>query len=990
MIESDIAQIEQGLKAAFVDGKVSSNLAYKPQFVSNNYKEGRKVLSTVEEELRSCDAFFISVAFITEGGIAPLMQTLEELAERGVNGKILTTDYRVFTQPKALLRLAKFENIELKIYKVENEECSYGFHTKGYIFKRNGIYRILTGSSNLTLNALTKNKEWNTKIISTEDGDYTRHVVDEFDILWNSDKAKSYDEYFDDYAVLYSSVIRHQKEIARSQDIIPIEQYTLTPNKMQLAFIANLRKVLDENGSRALLISATGTGKTYASAFALRELGFKRALFLVHRTQITDQAKKSFANVCGKTIKMGLLGGGHNDVKCDYIFATVQTMSRNETLQQFNPAYFDVVVIDEAHHSGAQSYEKIMKYFKPRLYLGMTATPDKRDDRQGGMSIYELFNYEIACEIRLNDALENDLLCPFHYFGISDIEGVDDDISFSNLTSDERVKHVMEKAMLYGYSGERVKGLVFCRKIDEAWELSEKFNEHGWRTLVLTGSNTQEERQNAINRLTKSNGDDCLDYILSVDIFSEGVDIREINQVIMLRPTTSPIVFVQQLGRGLRKCDGKEFVVVLDFIGNYNNNFMIPIALSGDRSYNKDNIRRYVLEGERIIPGASTIHFDRVSKQKIFRAIDSKNFSEIKLLKENYLTLKDKLGRIPTLIDFDVYGEMDPLRFSDNSSLGSYYKFLVKHEPEFKIRLTDDEELLMRFISDKLSNGKRVYELILLKLLLTEYDELIEKMSGFVKEKYGLDITEEIVTSIVNVLTNEFAVGSGKDTYKKCVFIERDNDDYRATELVKNALKNQGFVSLYKDLINFGISRYERDYINRHKDTDLVLFKKYTYEDVCRLLNWKHNEVSTNIGGYKYNQDTNTFPVFINYEKDDDISATIAYRDRFDNSPSRLIAISKSQRRISSGDVQRFISCTRDAYECDKNSPPPKVFLFVRKNKNDNGSKEFYYLGQMYHNGFTKEFIMPGTDKSAVEIGWDLETPVREDIYEFFECEDKI
>lgn len=164
-----------------------------------------------------------------------------------------------------------------------------------------------------------------------------------------------------------------------------------------------------------------------------------------------------------------------------------------------------------------------MNYFNPRLYLGMTATPDRRDDKQAGRSIYELFNYEIACEIRLNDALENDLLCPFHYFGISDIVGIDDDdISFSNLTSDERVKHVMEKADLYGCSGERVKGLIFCGKIDEARELSVKFNERGWRTLVLTGSNTQEERQNAIDRLTKTDGNDCLDYILSVDIFSDG------------------------------------------------------------------------------------------------------------------------------------------------------------------------------------------------------------------------------------------------------------------------------------------------------------------------------------------------------------------------------------------------------------------------------------------------------------------------------------
>lgn len=206
--------------------------------------------------------------------------------------------------------------------------------------------------------------------------------------------------------------------------------------------------------------------------------------------------------------------------------------------------------------------------------------------------------------------------------------------------------------------------------------------------------------------------------IISVDIFSEGVDVPEINQVIMLRPTESPIVFIQQLGRGLRKAENKEYVVVLDFIGNYRNNFMIPIALSGDRSYNKDNIRRYVTEGGRVIPGASTIHFDEISRKRIFQAIDNANFSDIKLIRENYTNLKNKLGHIPALADFDKYGEMDVLRIFDNNSLGSYYKFLVKYEKEYTIRLSEDEEKAIEFISKKLACGKRIHELELLKRTL--------------------------------------------------------------------------------------------------------------------------------------------------------------------------------------------------------------------------------------------------------------------------------
>ena len=285
------------------------------------------------------------------------------------------------------------------------------------------------------------------------------------------------------------------------------------------------------------------------------------------------------------------------------------------------PNDFDCIILDEAHHSSADSYQKIMRYFKPKLWLGMTATPDKRDDNEAGRNIYEIFHYQIAYEIRLQQAMEENMLCPFHYFGISDISVVEDKTvkagklstrDFNQLVCDERVKHIIEQAEYYGYSGERVKGLVFCSRIEESKELSHKFNEAGYRTISLNGDASEEERAEAFERLAMDENDAAgdrqpLDYIFSVEILNEGVDIVEVNQVIMLRPTESPIVFIQQLGRGLRKAEGKEYVVILDFIGNYTNNFMIPVALSGDRTYNADTIRRYVISGNSTIPGASTI-----------------------------------------------------------------------------------------------------------------------------------------------------------------------------------------------------------------------------------------------------------------------------------------------------------------------------------------------------------------------------------------------
>lgn len=440
-----------------------------------------------------------------------------------------------------------------------------------------------------------------------------------------------------------------------------------------------------------------GTGKTYASAFAMRELGFKRVLFIVHRAQLAKQAKKSFEKVFNKSISMGIVGDGKHEYDRDFVFAMVETLNRDEHLFKYEKNTFDCIILDEAHHSPANTYQRIMEYFKPKLFLGMTATPDKRDDNIAGKNVYELFNHQIAHEIRLQKAMEDNLLCPFHYFGISDVALLDDktfkrriltDKDFNKLTSENRVKHIIEQARYYGYSGERVKGLVFCSRTKECNVLSNMFNERGYRTVALSNETPQKIRETAFERLAMNEEEATmdlqpLDYIFSVDILNEGVDIVEVNQIIMLRPTQSPIIFIQQLGRGLRKVEGKEYVVILDFIGNYNNNFMIPVALSGDRTYNADVIRKYVISGNSTIPGASTIHFDEISKEKIFKAIDNIKQSTFKeLIKEGYVNLKNRLGRIPMFIDFYENDEIDPLVIVREYK--TYYSFVEQMEKQVK------------------------------------------------------------------------------------------------------------------------------------------------------------------------------------------------------------------------------------------------------------------------------------------------------------------
>ncbi len=964
-------QFQKSLTTAFIDSTIPSNLAYKPQFISNNYKEGRKVLSSIENELSNCDEFSISVAFITMGGITPLLQILEELERKQIPGRILTTDYLNFSEPRALDKLAGLKNIDLRMYSAN--DSNIGFHTKGYIFKEEEIYRIIVGSSNMTLSALTKNKEWNTRLVSTEQGEYAKEIIEEFGELWESEYTLTYGDFIERYRLNYE-LIKKQKRIAKQAEIPSIAQYRLQPNSMQLAFIHNLQKLRNDGAKRALLISATGTGKTYASAFALREANPKKALFLVHREQIAKQAMNSYQKVFGDTKTFGLLSGNFKEYDEEYLFSTMQTMAKKDTLEHFKPDEFDTIIIDEVHRAGADSYQRIIQYFKPKFWLGMTASPDRTDD----FDIYQLFDHNIAYEIRLQQALEENLLCPFHYFGITDLEingEVFDDNTgvrnFMNLICDDRVDYVIEKANYYGYSGDRVKGLIFCSRKEEAIELSKKFNERGYHTEFLCGDDSQNKREECIERLTDDNREDKLDYIFTIDIFNEGVDIPEINQVIMLRPTESPIVFIQQLGRGLRKAEGKEYVVILDFIGNYMNNFMIPIALSGDRSYNKDTIRRYVREGSKVIPGSSTIHFDEVSKKRIYASIDTAKTNDMRLIKESYQKLKYKLGRIPSIKDFGEYGEIDITKIFEK--LGSYHAFLAKYEDEYAIELSSAEEAIIEYLSRKIAKGKRIHELEMLQDLRLAKTNVMNFFKTSLIKKYGINLTEQERESVILNLTNAFPKEEEKKKFESCVFVEADNrENYQISRRFKNMLENKVFANMVYELVDFGMGRYEKYYSKRYKDTNFQLYQKYTYEDVCRLLNWKKNMNAQNIGGYFYDAFTKTLPVFINYEKSED---AIAYEDRF-ISKNELIALSKHPRKVTSSDVLHIYKKTQE----DKAN---KIFLFVRKNKNDKEAKEFYFLGEIYAVGEPEPIHMESTNDDAFEITYQLDVPVRDDIYDY-------
>lgn len=544
-------ELNKALHTSFIDKSFPSNKDLRPKLFFNDYKRRMNLAFEITKRLKECDYFEFSVAFISESGLAVLKQILLNLKEKGVKGRIITSTYLGFNAPKMFKQLLSFSNIEVRIF--EQEHC--GFHPKGFIFHTGDHRNIIVGSSNLTQTALESNQEWDLFFTSHENGELASQVSNEFDIQWELSTPLT-NEWIESYKETYVKPVR-PASVQSSK--------TIKPNKMQKEALKSLKNLRDNNKDKALLISATGTGKTFLSAFDVKRFKPKKLLFVVHRRNIAEAALRSFKYLI-PNVSMGIFSGNTKETDSDFIFSTVQTIHKKEYREMFERDAFDYIIIDEVHRAGAQSYQDIVDYFKPKFLLGMSATPERSDD----FDIYEMFDHNIAYEIRLIQAMEYNLLCPFHYYGITDmtIDGIeiDDKSEFNILTSELRVDYIIEKINEYGYSGDRIHGLIFCSRKDECEKLSQLFNMRGYKTIALTGDSSEEMRQKAIDSL-ESNDENSLDYIFTVDIFNEGIDIPKVNQVVMLRPTESAIVFVQQLGRGLRKNDSKEYVVIIDFIG---------------------------------------------------------------------------------------------------------------------------------------------------------------------------------------------------------------------------------------------------------------------------------------------------------------------------------------------------------------------------------------------------------------------------------------
>ena len=898
------------------DGAITAPVIPRPELVMNT--SGRTVEHALVDAIKRSERFAFSVAFVTSSGLAQLKQHLLDF--RGA-GQIITSDFLGFNRPEVfeeLLKLRELRGIEVFRHR------SRAFHPKGYVFWRDQSLTAIVGSSNLTSQAMSKNYEWNLKVVAPRGSELST----EFEAALEEQLADSEPitaAWIEQYAAEY------REPVGRREDgpaAIVQTAVGVAPNPMQREALLALETTRAEGADRAIIISATGTGKTMLSALDVRAVSPSKMLFVVHREQILDRTIEEFHRVLGgRRSDFGKLTGAHKDFDSRYVFATVQTLSQPDILERFSPDTFDYLIVDEAHRAIAETYRRLLDYFQPKFLLGMTATPERSD----GFNVFELFGFNVPYEIRLNSALEAEMLAPFHYYGVADIQFDDgtttsDATELRRLVSSERVAHIVSALDTYGQAGIAPRGLIFCSRKDEARELAADLNRSDFRgrklrTVALTGEDSISVREEAVASLER--GD--LDYLLTVDVFNEGIDIPTINQVVMLRQTQSPIVFVQQLGRGLRLAEGKQYLVVIDFIGNYNNNFMIPIALFGDESLNRETLRERLNETVESgsMPGLSSVSFDEISRERIMRSIAATNLDSLTNLKSALVGMRNRVGQAPALYDFYRFKSVDPVLLATKRA---HYPALVEKLLGEKHGLSDSEQKALELLSHEVLAGRRLHEILLVEELLRARRLDVTELSRLFASA-GLLVSNAILRTVLDTFTLGGYSEAAKAKYQSALLTLDNGRVALAAPFASSFDTSSNFARAVKDLI-----RTAKELIGTRYRPD-VLFTpglQYSRQDAAHILGWPR-KVSSTIYGVKTDAKLGVCAIFVTLEKSDEVTASTAYQDQLlDRSTMRWFT--KSNRRLTSKDVEPIV---RNSVE---------LHVFVKKDDAEGSSH--YYLGQ--------------------------------------------
>lgn len=642
----------------------------------------KPILPKLEQCIKKSKKMYFVVSFIRDSGIKLLIKLIEEAVDEGKEVKIITSNYMNITEPNALYRLKNiFEEREnVKIF--DNPNIS--FHPKTYIFEyEDGGGEILIGSSNLSYSALVDGVEWNYAFSKKNNIEEYEGFLNEFNELYENNSFNMTLEWLRKYEKSYkvNKEVIDEKPINISMDIEPI--------KFQIPALYELSKTREEGYKKAMVIVATGLGKTYLGAFDT--LNYNKILFVAHSIEILEQGMKTFKTIhTGK--KAGFFIGDKKDVSEDIIFASIQTLGKEKYLNDtfFKKNHFDYIIIDEFHHAEAPTYRRLIKYFEPQFLLGLTATPDRADNGD----IYELCDYNIAYECNFKTGINNGWLVPFEYFGIYDKinyenipwrSGKYDIESLENeLLVESRSKDIFSKYLIYS----KGKTIGFCASVKHAKYMKRKFKEYGVESEVVLGETSKKDRTNIIENFKK--GQNKLIFV--VDIFNEGIDIPDIETVMFLRPTTSYTIFIQQLGRGLRTSPNKEKLKILDFVGNYKGSEWRASFLSGDYNSKDPNYKAISVKDIKL-PENCNVKFDFELIDYLERQREAKEPLKEKL-KSEFLRVKDVLNEQPTIMDMEVHSKY-PVNIYIKS-YKSWLNFLIESENGNK----EDEKLY----NEKVSN----------------------------------------------------------------------------------------------------------------------------------------------------------------------------------------------------------------------------------------------------------------------------------------------
>lgn len=781
----------------------------RDEFLSN---VNTSFLNRIKNNLKKCKSFNFSVSFIKKTGLVLLEREIEEALERGVNGRIITSTYQNFTDIGSLEQFytwqKEYNNFECHL----DYECfgENGFHTKGYLFEYDDSLEFIVGSSNITRFALLKNVEWNVSLISKDNLDSYNDALIEFELLWN--KTLELDtKLIEKYRLQLDYAIEKW-----DMDYVNAIDEKINPNSMQRKALKELRRYRDAGVKKALIISATGSGKTYLAAFDARNFGAKRLLYIVHRESILKDAKESFVKVFGAERTYGFYTGNENSLEADFIFATSNMLGRH--LDSFKKDEFDYIIYDEVHHIVATTGRKIFEYFEPEFILGLTATPERMDNQD----IFSLFDQNVPFELRLRDAINNDLVVPFHYYGIRDqlvdYSSKDKMTIAKNIANQNNIEFIKSQIEKHRKPDEKLKCIAFCTNIQSCKIMAEELYEEGYHTISLTGINDTGMRIKAFKDLQNEN--ELLEIICTVDILNEGVDIPGVNMVLFLRPTESQTIFIQQLGRGLRKYPGKNYVTVLDFIGNnYDRAVQIAMALGTlgkttymEKAYLKEMIRT---DFDSLDIPEVKIEFDDLSKEEIINFIDKTNFNSRVFLEKDYKNFKSYInnGSYPTHMDF-LNSDISPnliriIKSTFNGSKNkSYYNFLKKINEDSIPMFTDKQITFINNVEDLLPLA-RLDEYLIIEQAIKERIIDLKRIEGINEH-----ITDKTLENAYNNLRSLGIV---------------ENDEINLTNI-----NDEDFKDYLMDTLNYGIVRYNREF---GEYTGLFkLYRNYYKEQASRIM----------------------------------------------------------------------------------------------------------------------------------------------------------